>query len=173
MKLHQGVATAVVTTAAISAIIVGAYVFGIFLFPSLNTAGSGGTSPARGETAAQGQASANRTITSIVTVTRTIVTIGNAGCVGGGNGSDKFVKEEFPAPNSNQSASLGSVNVKNATRVWRTDRGFPLDGEQQRKVFAAGLKLFPLPHPQNRVRPRQTKERVRLLPPGHRETSVV
>ena len=81
MKLHQGVATAVVTTAAISAIIVGAYVFGTFLFPSLNTAGSGGTSPARGETA-QGQASANRTITSIVTVTRTIVTIGNAGCVG-------------------------------------------------------------------------------------------
>ena len=138
MKLHQGVATAVVTTAAISAIIVGAYVFGIFLFPSLNTAGSGGTSPARGETAAQGQASANRTITSIVTVTRTIVTIGNAGCIGGGNGSDKFVKEEFPAPNSNQSTSLGSVNVKNATRVGRTDRGFPLDGEQQRKVFAAG-----------------------------------
>ena len=47
------------------------------------------------------------------------------------------MKEEFPAPNSNQSASLGSVNVKNATRVGRTDRGFPLDGEQQRKVFAA------------------------------------
>ena len=35
MKLHQGVATAVVTTAAISAIIVGAYLFGILLFPSL------------------------------------------------------------------------------------------------------------------------------------------
>ena len=135
MKLHQGVATAVVTTAAISAIIVGAYLFGILLFPSLTQRALAGPL-LRGESAAQGQASANRTITSIVTVTRTIVTIGNAGC-GGGDGSDKFVKEEFPAPNSNQSTSLGSVNVKNATRVGRTDRGFPLDGEQQRKVFAA------------------------------------
>ena len=131
MKPNQGTSTAVGAAAVVSAILVGAALFGILSFYSLSStvSNTGGSSPASKQAETTTATTTGKTNSSIVTVNPT-------GC-GPSNESVKFVNMTFPAPTSSQPASLPDVQTGNATPVGNTQRGFPLNGIQQRKVFSA------------------------------------
>ena len=135
MKPNRGIKSAIGAAALVSAILVGAALFGIFSFYTLTSTPSntGGTLPASSHSITlehSGTATTTgRTNGSTVTLTPTGCALSNA--------SVKFVNETFPAPTSSQPASPPSAQIANATPVGNTKLGFPLNGMQQRKVFSA------------------------------------